>query len=64
MCSIAWGLSQVSADQWVLGGSSVTQWGDIVQVRAQIDESRIRVQSRLEGLHPKTTLSRRFAGLW
>ncbi len=56
MCSIAWGLSQVSADQWVLGGSSVTQWGDVVQVRAQIDDESNPGSIQIRGFTPEDNI--------
>ena len=44
------------ADQWVLGGESSVQWGDIVAVRAQIDESSAPGSIQIRGFTPQENI--------
>ncbi len=44
------------ADQWVLGGESPVQWGDIVAVRAQIDESSAPGSIQIRGFTPQENI--------
>ncbi len=40
------------ADQWILGGSSGIRWGDIVQVRAQVDDRSNPGSIQIRGFTP------------
>ena len=50
--SMLWLHPQASADQWVLGGNSATQWGDVVQIRAQIDDESVPGSIQIRGFTP------------
>ena len=42
----------VNGDQWVLGGGSDVQWGDVVSIRSQIDENSIPGSIQIRGFTP------------
>ena len=46
------GSASVRADQWVLGGVSGIRWGDIVQVRAQVDDQSNPGSIQIRGFTP------------
>ena len=49
--SCAWA-PWLAADEWVLGGGSGLPWGDLVQVRAQIDDQSSPGAIQIRGFTP------------
>jgi hypothetical protein len=52
LCSLCAWAPWLAADEWVLGGSGGLLWGDLVQVRAQIDDQSSLGAIQIRGFTP------------